>query len=173
MNKKKAIRYSIEAAVIIMMIVTFVIVNDMINERNAKRETEGYQYSVDLLKYYDETGEVEIKGWYIKEGVDCATPESRQRLKVFLAENGDMDKSIEIPVTSVERKDITNRYGEGVNDYTYSGFSGTVKTDATIKDKRYRVVIQNDSSVEKYFYTYKYLNNGVLTTEYEQFDYKK
>ena len=114
---------------------------------------------------------MEIKGWCIKEGIDCASLESRQNFKVFLTENGNLDKLIEIPVTSSERLDVFNRYSNGTNDYTYSGFSGSIKTDATIKEKRYRVLIQYDSSEEKYFYTYKYLNKGVLVTEYEQFDY--
>ncbi len=170
MDRKKAIILSIKIAVIIILIVTFVIVNEVINERNEKKDTETYLYTVDDLAYDEEKGEVMIWGWCIKEGTEYKTPEDHSRFKVFLAENGKLSKLIEIPVEVKPRNDVTRAFGKDEFDYTYSGFYGTVKVDSDVKEKRYRVVFQYDSSVEKYYYTNRYLNKGVFTKEREQYD---
>ncbi len=165
-NNKKI--HIIEIGIIITLVIVFVVINVMINRKNNKKETEGYQYCIDSLVYHHENDEVEIAGWCIKEEVDCATTASRQGFKVFLAEDGDIERAIEIPVLACIRKDVTDVYGSDENDYTYCGFYGSVKVDPVVLNKRYQIIIQYDNSVEKYLYTSKYLNKGTATTEIEQ-----
>lgn len=171
MKKKKIIRYSIKAIIVVLLVTVFAIINNKINENNEKKEKSGYKYSIDKMNYNDETSELEIKGWCIKDGVKCDSLESRKDFKIFLAENGDLDKLIEIPVTSSARLDVKERYSQDGIDYTFCGFSGVLKIEPTIKEKRYRILIQYDSLVEKYFFTARYFNKGELATELEQFDY--
>ena len=142
MNKKKLIGYSVKIAIVIIMIVVFFIINDTINQNNAKKETEGYKYSVDKLIYDEDICEVRISGWCIKEGIACSTLDSRKHFKIFLAENGDLDNLIEIPVESYIRQDVAIQFNNGESNYLYSGFNGSVKVDSKITEKKFRVLIQ-------------------------------
>ena len=165
MNKKKAIRFTIEAAIVIIMICVFVIFNDMINERNDMIDEETYIYHFDKIECNNESGEFIIKGWLIKEGVECSNIDSRSGFKLFLAENNNPNTLTEIPLEITERKDVTRAYGEGKYNYDYSGFLGIIKIDSTIKENWYRLLIQFDSSEKKYIFTSKLLDKGKIITE--------
>ena len=170
-NKKKVIRWSIEFIILIGMIIFFIIINKKIDIENGKKETEGYKYYLDMLEYDETKGEIYIQGWCLKEGVSCSDEISRKNFKVFLAKDGKREEMIEIPVEACQRTDVNKKYGKGEIDYTYCGFKGSAKVDSSIKDSNYRVLFLYDSSVEKYFYTTKYLNKGEYKSEMSQWDY--
>jgi hypothetical protein len=171
LTKKNKIRFIIEAAVLLIMIIAFVIINKKISKNNESKEKDGYNYYIDKLAYDDEAGEIVISGWCIKDGIPCPDESSRPNFKILLAKDGNRDNSIEIPVTSYERPDVQKAYGNESIDYTFSGFKGSLKADSSVKENKYRVLIQYDSSVDKYLYTMRYLDKGKLTTEYTQMDY--
>lgn len=167
---KKIIRYVLEGIVLIAILIFFFIVNKNIDEENAKLDTEGYKYYIERLKYNDESGEIVILGWCIKEGIACPDASSRPVFKVWLAKDGNRDEMIEIPVVLYKRTDVTRGYGKESINYDYSGFMGSVKVDASIKESTYRVLFQYDASQEKYFYTTRCLENGEMIIERNQWD---
>lgn len=153
----------IEIILLCIIICIFFFVNFIIDKNYEDHEKRNYNYYFSQISLND--NRFDVNGWCFIEGENCPTLESRNKMAIVLKSIDEQEFSIEVPVQFFQRPDITQKYGNGVFDYSYCGFFGGIDNGVDT-NKTYRLLIQYDTNVKKYIYTSIYLVNGEV--KYQQ-----
>ena len=179
MDRKKIIRLTIEISIVIILVVSFFIINEVVKDNKRctftfKEDSNFFAYQVDEL--YVDKEELVFKGWFFElESVQNVQHEVNKNNEFgILLYDLDSEKELfndgsfrpakglECSVDHFKREDV-NDYFKCEYDYSNSGFTARIKLNSlNIEEGKYQVVFKPERNEDEGILSSVYIDKGVL-----------